>query len=297
MMYSLAKFVTVLFSLVGSSSAFSQYGAIKLDISRNGGMTMMARKPIMAGNWKMNPSSLSESVALAKGVGEVSYNADEVEVVVIPPQTFLVPVMDALQNSAVEVGAQNCYFMAKGAYTGEVSCDMLKSVGCDYVLAGHSERRTLFQDDDGAIGKKVRVILDDGMIPILCCGESKEEYDEGLVESVVTLQLAKDLAGVSDEEMKKIVIAYEPVWAIGTGLTATPEIAQSVHKFIRGFIAKKFNQEVADAVRIQYGGSVTPETVDELMACPDIDGCLVGGASLDAAKFGRIIQFKSSVSA
>ena len=170
---------------------------------------------------------------------------------------------------------------------------MLSSLGCSYVLAGHSERRVIFKEDDALINKKVLAILEGGMSPILCIGESKQEYEAGQARQVCLTQLAGGLKDVSPKDMSKVVIAYEPVWAIGTGLTATPAIAQSIHAFIRGSLAEMYSQEVADAVRIQYGGSVTPETVDELMTCPDIDGCLIGGASLAADKFSRIFAFKA----
>jgi len=261
--------------------------------ARGSQLTMMARKPIIAGNWKMNPVDFGEALDLAEKLAASSKTmADDVEFVVIPPHPFLVPVKEKLEGSKIKLGAQNAFTEDKGAYTGAVSTPMLKSVGVEYILAGHSERRTIFKDDDSAVGRKVTKILKDGMTPILCVGELKEEFEEGLVEQVCGLQLSKDLRGVTADEMRKIVIAYEPVWAIGTGLTATPEIAQSVHAFIRKWIEKKYGKEVAEEVRIQYGGSVTPETVDELMACPDIDGALVGGASLAADKFSRIMSYK-----
>eukprot|EP00611_Tribonema_gayanum_P026837 TRINITY_DN6489_c0_g1_i1.p1 TRINITY_DN6489_c0_g1~~TRINITY_DN6489_c0_g1_i1.p1 ORF type:complete len:306 (-),score=91.76 TRINITY_DN6489_c0_g1_i1:120-989(-) len=252
-----------------------------------------ARKPLIAGNWKENPCTVQEAEALASEVAEATKQAGDVGVVVIPPYPFLVPVQNAA-SGALMIGGQNCYFEEKGAYTGAVSTAMLSSVGCTYVLCGHSERRTVFRNDDNAINRKLRAVLDHNMMPILCIGESKEEYDAGLNKAVCAIQLSKDLKGVTGEEMKRIVVAYEPVWAIGTGLTATPEIAQSVHDYIRGYLAKMYSREVADEVIIQYGGSVTPDSVDALMAMPDIDGALVGGASLDGAKFGRIINYKKA---
>eukprot|EP00640_Fibrocapsa_japonica_P003670 CAMPEP_0113935686 /NCGR_PEP_ID=MMETSP1339-20121228/2790_1 /TAXON_ID=94617 /ORGANISM="Fibrocapsa japonica" /LENGTH=296 /DNA_ID=CAMNT_0000937921 /DNA_START=96 /DNA_END=986 /DNA_ORIENTATION=- /assembly_acc=CAM_ASM_000762 len=296
-MLSRAVIVALLAACLGSSNAFIANNALKFQPSvshmcRNTQLSM-AREAVLAGNWKMNPETLDEAVALAKGVVEQVKDGASGEVIVIPPSPFLVPVADIIKGSGVQLGGQNAFFEDKGAYTGAVSTCMLKSVGAKYVLAGHSERRTLFRDDDSSINRKVRKILEAGLKPILCIGETKEEYDQGLVELVCGLQISKDLADVTAEQMKDIVIAYEPVWAIGTGLTATPEIAQSVHKYIRSCIAKKFGDEVAEGVRIQYGGSVTPETVDELMACPDIDGALVGGASLVADKFGRICKYQS----
>ena len=172
-----------------------------------------------------------------------------------------------------------------------MSASMVTSLGCQYVLCGHSERRTVFKDDDEAINKKVLKVIQDGMRPVLCIGETKEEYDAGLCADVCKLQLAKDLAGVAAADMKDVVIAYEPVWAIGTGKVCPCDVAQQVHKTIRDYLAELYDRQTADAVRIQYGGSVTPESVDELMAQPDIDGCLVGGASLVAEKFARICNF------
>jgi len=251
-----------------------------------------ARTAVTGGNWKMNPTTLDEATELAKGLLTDTASIPG-EAIVFPPFPFLGPVGDILKGSKVQLGAQSIFFEDKGAFTGAVSSCMVKSMGVTYVLAGHSERRCVFKDDDTAINKKVLKIIDAGMIPVLCIGETKEEYDANLVTSVCAIQLAKDLAGVSAEDMKKIVIAYEPVWAIGTGLVCPSDTAQEVHKFIRSKLSEMYSQEVADAVRIQYGGSVTPDSVDELMSMPDIDGCLVGGASLDAGKFSRILNFKA----
>lgn len=263
-------------------------------------MAAGGRVPFIAGNWKMNPLDLDSAKALAKQVAELTTGTENVEVAVIPPHPFLVPVgeqVGSVAGNRVTVGAQNLYIENQGAFTGAVSTAMLASVGCTYVLCGHSERRSVFGDSDETVNRKVRKVLDAGLKPILCIGESKEEYEAGLNKEICAVQLGKDLAGVSAEEMDKIVIAYEPVWAIGTGLTATPADAQGVHAYVRSLLAEKYGDTVADGVRIQYGGSVTPETVDELMACPDIDGALVGGASLVADKFARIVGFKSAVSA
>jgi len=215
------------------------------------------------------------------------------EIAVIPPFPFLYEVFKTIGESSnrVKLGAQSVYFEKKGAFTGAVSATMLKSVGVSYCLVGHSERRKIFGELDGEINKEIRSVLEAGITPVLCIGETKEEYVLGLNEQICNLQLAKDLDGLTADEVKKIVVAYEPVWAIGTGLSATPEIAQSVHFAIRSWIAKTFGKETADAVRILYGGSVTPETVDDLMKCPDIDGALVGGASLTAKSFSRIAGY------
>lgn len=259
-----------------------------------------SRQPIMAGNWKMNPATEEEAIDLAsnltKLLGEEVCDLDEdsdscTEVVIFPPHPFLSKVKDVVEEVGMTVGAQSIFFEDKGAYTGSVAASMVKSVGCEYVLCGHSERRTLFSDSDDAINRKVRKVLEAGMKPILCIGETKEEYDLQIKNEVCAMQLSKDLVGVTKEQMKDVVIAYEPVWAIGTGLVCGAKDANEVHVFLRGVLASLYDDEVAQATRIQYGGSVTPDSVDELMAQPDIDGCLVGGASLVADKFGRIINY------
>ena len=234
-------------------------------------------------------------MTLAKDVLELtkSVNPNDAEIVLIPPFTFLTEVMKVLDGSPqkLKMGAQNCYFETKGAYTGAISAPMLASIGCQYSLVGHSERRKLFREEDGDINHAVERLQENNVTPILCIGETKEEYELGLNEEICTLQLCKDLKGLTPEKVSKLVLAYEPVWAIGTGLSATPEIAQGVHFAIRRWLRKQYGNDVAEMVRIQYGGSVTPETVDELMRCPDIDGALVGGASLVAKSFARIAMF------
>merc|ERR1712232_1256300 len=264
------------------------------------------RQPIMAGNWKMNPGTEDEAMELASGLttllGAETCPMDEenefcTEVVLFPPFPFLSKVKEVVDEVGITVGAQSIYFEDKGAYTGSVSASMVKSIGCEYILCGHSERRTLFSDSDDAINKKVLKVLESGMKPILCIGETKEEYDLKIKNEVCAMQLSKDLLGVSKEQMKDVVIAYEPVWAIGTGLVCGAQEANEVHEFLRGVLSNLYDDEVAQQTRIQYGGSVTPDSVDELMSQPDIDGCLVGGASLVADKFGRIINFKSLVAA
>jgi len=260
------------------------------------------RQPIMAGNWKMNPSTEEEALALGEGLtkklGEETCPMDEenefcTEVVIFPPHPFIARVKDVVEDIGITVGAQSVFFEDKGAYTGSVSTSMIKSVGCEYVLCGHSERRTLFNDDDDAINRKVKKVLEDGMRVVLCIGETKEEYDLKIKNEVCAMQLSKDLVGITKEQMADVVIAYEPVWAIGTGLVCDAKAANEVHAYLRTVLASLYDDEVAQATRIQYGGSVTPDSVDELMAQPEIDGCLVGGASLDADKFGRIINFQA----
>jgi len=199
-----------------------------------------------------------------------------------------------LDGSGVAIGAQNIYHEASGAFTGEMSAEMAKSIGCTHVLVGHSERRELFGETDEMTNLKTRKIIDSGMTAVLCIGETKDEYEAGQAKSVCARQLAAGLAGVEADEMTRVIIAYEPVWAIGTGLTATPAIAQSVHAGIRDWFRQNYGESVAGKIRIQYGGSVKPETVDELMEAPDVDGCLVGGASLNAEQFGRIFNYDTT---
>jgi len=258
------------------------------------------RQPIMAGNWKMNPETEAEAHALASDLssllGEETCPLDEendycTEVVIFPPHPFISSVKNLVEEIGITVGAQTCYYEDKGAFTGSVSINMVKSIGCEYVLCGHSERRTLFNDSDEGINKKVKKVLESGLKPILCIGETKREYDLKIKNEVCAMQLSKDLDGVTKEQMENVVIAYEPVWAIGTGLVCGSEDANEVHRYLRTVITSLYDEEVAQAIRIQYGGSVTPDSVDELMAQPEIDGCLVGGASLVAEKFGRIINY------
>merc|ERR1719296_608833 len=205
------------------------------------------------------------------------------EVVLFPPFPFISKVKDIVVKKGIDVGAQQVYYQDKGAFTGSVAASMVKSVGCEYVLCGHSERRSLFSDSDANINAKVKKVLEFGMKPILCVGETQEEYDLDITQEVCAMQVSKDLAGVSKEDMKNVVIAYEPVWAIGTGLVCDSDAANEVHKFIRTVLTNMYDAEVAQDIRIQYGGSVTPESVDELM---------VGGASLFADKFARIVSFQ-----
>jgi len=263
-------------------------------VRANGRATVEMRGFLMAGNWKMN-TLLPEAVSLAKETGAAAATAaDGVEVAVCVPFPFLAPVKDALAGTKVGLGAQDCYVAEAGAFTGATSTAMLESVGCDYVLSGHSERRAIFGDTDEDVNAKTKKILDQGLKPIVCIGELKEERESGETFDVLNKQLTKGLKDITAEQMKKIVIAYEPVWAIGTGLTATPEVAQETHAYVRSWFVENYSQAVADDVIIQYGGSVNDANVDELMACTDIDGALVGGASLKGESFSRIINFKAA---
>lgn len=256
-------------------------------------MTSAGRKPLMGGNWKLNPRKVSDSVKLASELVALTKGVTDVDICIFPPHPFLVPVMDQIKGSNVKLGGQNVYYETEGAYTGAVSSCMLKDVGVQYVLCGHSERRVLFKDDDKAISRKVQKVLKEGLNPVLCIGESKEEYEAGLNHEVCAIQILRDLTDVSPEDMSKVIIAYEPVWAIGTGLVCPAIVAQEVHSYIRSRIAQKYGNEIANKVIIQYGGSVKADNVKEIMSMPDIDGCLVGGASLTADSFAKIIKFQS----
>jgi len=293
-------------SLALLATAFS--GTSAFTASNNGSTRMAtsldARQPIMAGNWKMNPPTEGDALELASDFCshlnemKAACAVDDsdpgcTEIVLFPPFPFISKVKDIVGKEGVSIGAQQVYYKDKGAFTGSVAPSMVKSVGCEYVLCGHSERRVIFSDSDVGINAKVKKTLEFGMKPILCVGETQSEYDLGITQQVCAMQISKDLAGVTKKEMENIVIAYEPVWAIGTGLVCDAEAANDVHKFIRTVLTKIFDNDVAQSVRIQYGGSVTPESVDELMSKSDIDGTLVGGASLLADKFARIVNFKA----
>ncbi|MDI6704229.1 MAG: triose-phosphate isomerase [bacterium] len=249
------------------------------------------RKPIIAGNWKMNKTVQEACIlvdALKKGLSDVR----DVEIVVCPPFTALRDVGKAINGTNIHLGAQNVYLEEKGPYTGEISPLMLKDLGCKYVIIGHSERRRYFGEDNELINKKVRKSLSCGLSPILCVGERLEERKAGRQEEVVYDHVVNGLTDLSKEDMMQVVIAYEPVWAIGTGVAATPEDAQEMHKFIRNILSSLHDRDLAEGVRIQYGGSVKPENISDLMAKSEIDGVLVGGASLNADSFVKIVRFK-----
>ena len=249
----------------------------------------MARKKIVAGNWKMNMTP-SQAVKLVEELKPLVVS-DEVEVVYCVPAIDIVPVVEAVKGTNVVVGAENMYFEEKGAYTGEISAEMLVDAGDKYVVIGHSERRDYFKEDDGVLNKKVKKAFEAGLTPILCCGESLEQREMGITLDWIRLQIKSDLAGVSAEQVASMVIAYEPIWAIGTGKTATSDQAQEVCGAIRECIKEVYGEATAEAVRIQYGGSVNAGNAAELFAKPDIDGGLVGGASLKA-DFGQIVNYK-----
>ena len=249
----------------------------------------MARKKIVAGNWKMNMTP-SQAVELCAQLKDLVVN-DEVDVVYCVPAIDIVPVVAAVKGTNVEVGAENMYFEEKGAYTGEISAEMLVDAGVKYVVIGHSERRDYFKEDDALLNKKVKKAISAGLTPILCCGESLEQREMGVTMDWIRFQIKSDLVDVTADQVKNIVIAYEPIWAIGTGKTATTEQAEEVCKGIRECIAEMYDEATAEAVRIQYGGSVNAGNAAELFAQPDIDGGLVGGASLKA-DFGKIVCYK-----
>ena len=249
----------------------------------------MARKKIVAGNWKMNMTP-SQAVELCSTLKDL-VKSDDVDVVYCVPAIDIVPVVEAVKGTNVEVGAENMYFEDKGAYTGEISAEILVDAGVKYVIIGHSERRDYFKECDCMLNKKVKKALEAGLTPILCCGESLEQREMGVTMDWIRLQIKSDLAGVTADQVKGMVIAYEPIWAIGTGKTATTEQAEEVCKGIRDCIAEMYGTDTAEAVRIQYGGSVNAGNAAELFAQPDIDGGLVGGASLKA-DFGKIVNYK-----
>jgi triosephosphate isomerase len=247
------------------------------------------RIPVIAGNWKMHKVR-DEARALARDVREGIGSLTRCEVVLAPPLTALAPVADEIHGSGIVLAAQNVHWEDKGAFTGEVSASMLKDAGCKMVIIGHSERRQYFGETDEMVNRKVRAVLRAGLQPIICVGETLAERESGKHEDTVSQQLDTGLDGLTSEDLLRIIFAYEPVWAIGTGRTASPETAQEMHGFIRGRILEKFGKN-AETVRILYGGSVKPDNIDALMRKPDIDGALVGGASLKAETFTPIAKF------
>ncbi len=244
----------------------------------------------MAGNWKMHKTAAETSTFVEKFAPMVAA-VTNAEIVLCPPFVNLPAAAEAARRSNVEIGGQDVFWLSEGAYTGEVSAPMLAAVGCKWVLIGHSERRQYFGETDETVFKKTVAAIDAGLKPIVCLGERLEEREAGATESVCGAQFIGGIAGLTAEQFARIVIAYEPVWAIGTGKTATPEIAADAHRFIRGEIRKRYGAEAAGACRILYGGSVKPDNIKGLMAQQEIDGALVGGASLDPASFASIVNF------
>jgi triosephosphate isomerase len=247
------------------------------------------RKPIIAGNWKMH-KTVDEAVSFVEDIKPLVKDA-KCEVVVCPTFVCLDAVVKAAKGSNIKVGAQNIHFEEKGAFTGEVAPNMLEAIGVDYVIIGHSERRQYFNETDETVNKKLKAAFAHNIIPILCVGESLYEREADITEEVIGRQIKLDLAGLNKEQVEKMVIAYEPIWAIGTGKTATSDQANDTISYIRKVVTNLYGTETSDKVRIQYGGSVKPSTISEQMAKSDIDGALVGGASLVAADFAAILNF------
>jgi len=247
------------------------------------------RKPFIAGNWKMN-TDREGAVDLAGGLVSWLKDVETVDMAVCPPFVYLDAVAKALNSSNIALGAQNIYFEPNGAFTGEISCKMLKDVCCTYVIIGHSERRHKIGETDELINKKISAAITSGLLPIFCVGELLEQREAGKTAQVVTRQIKEGLAGLTAEKVLAVTIAYEPVWAIGTGVNATPDQAQQVHAMIRELLADMYDNSLAGQMRIQYGGSAKPANTAELMACPDVDGLLVGGASLKADDFATMIK-------
>jgi triosephosphate isomerase len=258
---------------------------MKLDKVKN-----VKNRPVIGGNWKMQKTMNESKNFIDDFLKNVGNLHEKVDIVIIPPFTSITTVSAALKGKKIFTGGQNMYFEEKGAFTGEISADMLVDAGATYVVLGHSERRKIFGESNDLISKKVKTAIKKGLKPIVCVGETREEREKGMMNAVLKEQIAGSLKGISGEEMKQVIIAYEPVWAIGTGLTATPAQAQDAHKYVRSLLASLYGDTIAQATRIQYGGSVKPENAKELFSQQDIDGGLVGGASLDAKSYIDIIK-------
>jgi triosephosphate isomerase len=254
---------------------------------------MTTRIPLIAGNWKMY-KNVSESVQTADRLRELAAGVTGVEVMIAPTFPALFPVSKTLQGSLISIGAQNMHWEKEGAYTGEISADMLVAAGCRYVIIGHSERREYFGESDETVNKKIVAAVQTRLIPIMCIGESEKQREAGKTFSVLDKQVKMGLKGLFADVLQNLVIAYEPIWAIGTGKTATREQAQEVHLFLRSKLTQILGESLAKGVRILYGGSVKPQNIADLMAMPDIDGALVGGASLDAETFAKIVHYQST---
>ncbi|MFP6581538.1 MAG: triose-phosphate isomerase [Candidatus Hydrogenedentota bacterium] len=247
------------------------------------------RVPIIAGNWKMN-NLTSDAVALAEALKAGLGDVEGVEVVVSPVATVLSAVSKAVVGSRIDVSGQNCYHQESGAYTGELSPQMLQDAGCTWTIIGHSERRQIFGESDSLLNEKTKFALASGLKVMFCIGETLEEREGGKLEAVLTHHIVDGLAGLTESDFENVVVAYEPIWAIGTGVVATPEQAEEAHAFVRNVVKENFGTPVADALRIQYGGSVKPDNAEELLGQPNVDGALVGGAALEAASFEAIVR-------
>lgn len=255
---------------------------------------MADRRPLIAGNWKLHKTN-AEAVEMVCRLSDLITGKASAEVMVAPPFTALAQVAEAIQNTPISLGAQNIFWEDQGAYTGEISGTMLTSAGCRYVIIGHSERRQYFGETDETVNKRLQAAIRSGLFPVLCVGETQNEREAEKTFSVLDKQVGDGLKGFVEDDLKDLVLAYEPVWAIGTGKTASTEQAQEVHGFLRDLIQKKLGKDTAQSIRILYGGSVKPGNAAELMGMPDIDGALVGGASLDAEIFSRIVLYDQSI--
>jgi triosephosphate isomerase len=252
---------------------------------------MENRTPLIAGNWKMY-KTVPEAVEAASRIAGLVGNVMKPEVMIAPPFTALAPVSKAIEGSPVCLGAQDLFWEREGAYTGKISGPMLRSAGCRYVIIGHSEQRQLFGETDETVNRKIRAAFDSDLIPVFCLGETEMQRDAGETFSVLDKQVQNGLDGFSPKQLATMVVAYEPVWAIGTGKSASREQAQEAHAHIRGRLKKSFGDDLARSVRVLYGGSVKPDNIAGLMAMPDVDGALVGGASLDPETFSRIVHYE-----
>ncbi|MBW1958139.1 MAG: triose-phosphate isomerase [Deltaproteobacteria bacterium] len=253
---------------------------------------MTNRTPLIAGNWKMFKTCPEAIETAAQLVKLLAGAREDIDVMIAPSFTALAPVSDVIKGSCVSLGAQNIFWEAQGAFTGEISPAMLVSAGCKYVIIGHSERRQYFNETDETVNKRIQAAVNNNLIPVMCVGESEKERESKNTFSVLDKQVKKGLEEFSPDDLERLVIAYEPVWAIGTGKTATSDQAQEAHQFLRSVFEKSFGNTLAKSIRILYGGSVKPNNIAELMAMPDVDGALVGGASLDPETFSNIVQFK-----
>lgn len=254
----------------------------------------MERKIIIAGNWKMFKTN-AEAIQLAREINMATSDITKTQMLICPPFTALKTVYDVIKDSAIGLGAQNMHWEKEGAFTGEVSAGMIKSTGANYVIIGHSERRQYFGETEDTVNKKVKAAIDSGLRPIVCVGESLEQREDNVTMRIIEKQIRGGFKDLTQNEIKQVIVAYEPVWAIGTGKTATPEQAQEVHLQIRSLMEELFGDEIAGNLRIQYGGSVKPANAESLLSQPDIDGALVGGACLKADSFSEIIHTAENI--
>jgi len=253
------------------------------------------RKKIIAGNWKMNKTG-AEAASFARDLKLKTFHIHNTVIIICPPYTALSPVYDILKGSKVKIGAQNVHWEISGAYTGEISAPMIRDAGCEYVIIGHSERRQYFGESNQSVNKKIKTILTTELTPIVCIGETLEQREQGHTQDVVKNQIIEGFDGLTAEQVQRMIIAYEPIWAIGTGVTATPEQAEEVHRFIREQLRRRYDPQTADRVPILYGGSVKPGNISDLLAQSDIDGGLIGGASLQVASFVEMIDIAEKLS-